>query len=938
MEPDAQPPESRYVVGIDLGTTNSAVTSVDTQREPWQTETFPIPQLVAPHQVEPRDTLPSLYYQAASGEFSDRALALPWNAGESPAAAVGVLAREQGALAPGRLVASAKSWLCHTGVDREAKLLPWQGAADVEPRSPVEVSAAYLEHIRQAWDRAHPDAPLAEQEVVLTLPASFDEVARELTVRAAAKAGLPRVVLIEEPQAAFYAWLDHHASDWRERVTPGETILVCDVGGGTTDLTLIRVRDAGQGAVQFHRVAVGDHLILGGDNLDLALARHVEQKLRLDAPLEPRQWSVLVRSCRAAKETLLSHDAPEQVTMHLPGAGSRVIGGGLQVEVQRDEARQVLVEGFFPLVELTDRPQTRQSGFQEFGLPYARDPAVTKYLAQFLSQHRTAGLEPEAAEAFDLPAVRPDKLLLAGGAFESAWLRDRVVESLRRWFANEDWSPAVLDCPRLDMAVARGAAYFGMVRRGQGVRIAAGLARTYYVGVEGQPPQVVCLVPASAEPGHEIEPVEQSFGLLVSEPVEFPLFVSSTRLTDRPGDLAPVDLEQLRPLPPIRTVLQTRRRAEQDEAQVYLHARLTEIGTLDLWCSETTGSRSWRLQFDVRSTTQTDIAPHEAVGEADGVVDETILVACRELIESTFGEGATEKPAKLVRRLAKAIGTDRREWPPTLLRRLWEMLHKAEAGRRRSPAHEARWLNLAGFTLRPGYGMALDDWRVAETRRLVQGKLFHPAAMVGVESWILWRRLSGGLSRGSQLSLADPLLKAVRGLHRQMVLGKGQGADVSFRTHESIEAWRQLGSLELIDLRAKIELGGMILDLLPKRKMEPVAAALAWTLGRVATRVPLYGPLNAVVPSEVVAKWVPKLMELAGDEPAAALAIMQMARKTDDRYRDLPESLRRQTIDWLRDQSAPEHYLELVEQGGRLDEEEQGRIFGETLPKGLRIA
>ncbi|MGH7136361.1 MAG: Hsp70 family protein, partial [Pirellulales bacterium] len=326
----------RFIVGIDLGTTNSAVAYVDTADDGWQVHTFAVPQLVAPGEVEARETLPSFHYEAARGEFSANALKLPWQT-EAPGFAVGVFARDHGTNMPGRQISSAKSWLCHPGVDRTAQLLPWHPAADVERLSPVEASARYLDHIRQAWSARFPNEPLELQDIVLTLPASFDEVARELTVRAAKLAGLPRVVLIEEPQAAFYAWIYHQGDRWAELVSPGQKILVCDIGGGTSDFTLIRVRHGEGGKIRFHRVAVGEHLLLGGDNLDLALAHHIERRLTGDGKLEPRQWAVLVRACRRAKEALLAADAPEKLVVNLPGSGARLIGGGLQVELTREE-------------------------------------------------------------------------------------------------------------------------------------------------------------------------------------------------------------------------------------------------------------------------------------------------------------------------------------------------------------------------------------------------------------------------------------------------------------------------------------------------------------------------------------------------------------------------------------------------------------------------
>ncbi len=949
-DPSAGPSPSRYVVGIDLGTTNSAMTYVDTSKKPWRVQTFAVPQVVAPAQVESRETLPSFHYQPAAGELASGALRLPFDTAEpdrgEPEMAVGVFARDHGMMVPGRLIASAKSWLCHPGVDRTADLLPWHGAPDVDRLSPVEASARYLAHFARAWDAKFRKHPLAEQEIVLTLPASFDEVARELTVKAAARAGLPRVVLIEEPQAAFYAWLDNHADNWEELVEPGQKILVCDIGGGTSDFTLIRVRRGEAGKVRFHRVAVGDHLILGGDNLDLALAHHLEPRLaggqstdETPAKLPPRQWAVLARSCRQVKETLLGDDAPGQFTVNLPGSGSRLIGGGLQTEVDREEVRDVLLDGFFPYVGLEEKPAGRQSGFQEFGLPYAPDPAITRSLAAFLTAHRHVAMEDDDVSADHDPA-RPDIVLFNGGLFASPVLRRRLLDVLQSWFREEDphWEPLVLDNERLDLAVAQGAAYYGMVRRGEGVRIAAGLARTYYIGVESDEPSAVCLVPAGAEPGQEIDLAGRKFDLLVSEPVEFPLYVSSTRLTDPPGALVAIDREKMTPLPPIRTVLRTRKKSESGHVSINLHARLTEIGTLDLWCAESDGRRSWRLQFDVRSAVRTDMAAHESAAESEGYLDETTWQACAAHLEQTFGPEGQDKPARLVKHLAKTIGSSRNNWPASLLRRIWEALMELEPGRRRSESHETRWLNVLGFALRPGYGLAVDDWRVAQTWNTVQGKLVHHGAGCRVEGWILWRRIGGGLSAGQQQAVAEPLLGPVRGLHRQLITGKRRGGDFTFSSHETAEIWRLLGSLELLSVATKIELGGILLDLLPKKKMESVRPAIVWALGRIGARVPSYGPLNTVVPAEAAAEWLKNLIDQYGDDPTARLAVMQLARRTEDRYRDIPEKLRTRVLDWFEMQKCPPHFIELVGRGGTLDAEEKGLVFGEALPKGLRTS
>jgi molecular chaperone DnaK (HSP70) len=927
---------SRYVVGIDLGTTNSAVGYVDAQDSAWRVRTLDIPQLVEPGLVEARETLPSFHYEAATGEFSSGALRLPWSR-EEPSVAVGVFARNQGALAPGRLIASAKSWLCHSGVDRTAALLPWHGADDVQKLSPVQASSHYLQHIREAWDHRFPREPLARQDVVLTLPASFDEVARELTIQAAARAGLPRVVLIEEPQAAFYAWLNKHADRWEKIVSPGQSILVCDIGGGTSDFTLIRVRRTAAGKVQFHRVAVGDHLLLGGDNLDLALAHHLEPRFSTMEKLTPRQWAVLVRTCRHVKEMLLSEGAPDTMTVTIPGAGSRLLGSGRQAEVTRDEARRELVEGFLPSCRLNVKPRGRQSGFQEFGLPFAPDPAITRHLAAFLTAHRSN--DAQRQDSTEDEKAKPDIVLFNGGFFASPLLRDRLLDVLASWFQEDSpgWTPQVLDNERLDLAVAHGAAYYGMVRRGQGVRIAAGLARTYYVGIEGDEPLAVCLAPAGIEPGQDVRLSERRFHLLIGQPIEFPLFYSSVRLTDAPGEVVAIDREQMTPLPPIRTVLRTRRKSERGAIDVELHARLLEIGVLDLWCSEVGGARSWRLQFDVRSATQTDVAAHQTAAETEGMLDESLWEECRRLLHDTFSDGNGD-PRTLVKRLIEASGMERDEWPTSLLRRIWEELISLEPGRRKSQAHEARWLNLLGYALRPGYGLAADDWRVAETWRLLQGKLYHPSPTCRNESWILWRRIGGGLNAGQQRAVADPLLASLRAMHKRLTTGRGRGGEFDVAPQDTPELWRLLGSLEWLDVNVKVELGGMIAEVLPRKKWQAARPALIWALGRVGARQPLYGPLNAVVPSQKATFWLDELTQLPNPDPIVHLAVMQIARKTGDRYRDLAESKRSEAAEWLEQEGASKHLIELVRSGGVLDREEQNRVFGEALPKGLRLA
>ncbi|TMA73770.1 MAG: Hsp70 family protein [Deltaproteobacteria bacterium] len=582
----------RFLIGIDLGTTNCVLACADTAAPDAPLEVVPVPQVVAPKQVDAREALPSFLYLASPEEQG--ALDLPWERGRD--FAVGAYARDRGAEVPARLVASAKSWLCHAGVDRTAAILPWGADADARCISPLDASATYLRHLRDGWDatRAHgdPSARLAAQEIYLTVPASFDASARELTVRAAGEAGLEHVVLLEEPQAACYAWIAGTGEAWRRQVRVGDVILVCDVGGGTTDLSLIAVTEE-DGALALRRVAVGDHILLGGDNMDLALAYVLRERLAArGTALDDWQLRGLVHACRGAKERLLGDAPPERVPLAVLGRSRRVVGGALKVELTRADAEEILVDGFLPRADADARPQrTRRVGLQEMGLPYAADARLTAHLAEFLGRHADA---------------RPTAMLFNGGVFNAAAMRTRVLEVVRQWLGAD---VRELTGAHLEQAVARGAAYHGLARRGRGLRIRGGTARAYYIGVEvampavpGVPPpmKAVCVVPRGMEEGTEADLPRQEFGLCVGEPAEFRMFGSSTR----EGDALGAELErangELEELAPLVTTLPWPAH-EGTVVPVRLHVHLTEIGTLELWCVARDGARRWKLEFGVRA-------------------------------------------------------------------------------------------------------------------------------------------------------------------------------------------------------------------------------------------------------------------------------------------------------------------------------------------------
>ncbi|MBX3155088.1 MAG: hsp70 family protein [Deltaproteobacteria bacterium] len=926
---------ARYLIGIDLGTTNSAVAYVDTEAADPRVRVFEVPQLVAPGEAAPRRQLPSFVYLAGEVDLAPHETALPWRPvakqDRDPQAAtstalrpvVGELARTQGARMASRMIASAKSWLCHPGVDRHAAILPW-GEGDGPRLSPVAAQALILGHIREAWEFEHPDAPFAEQEVLVTVPASFDEAARELTLQAAAKAGYPPVVLLEEPQAAFYAWIDQARG--QRNLSAGERVLVFDVGGGTTDFTLIEVDPGGDG---FTRTAVGDHLLLGGDNLDLTLAKIVEQRLvaRTSKKLDALQWHALVHACRLAKETLLGDDPPDAAPIVVTSRGAKLIGGTLRDEVTRSELAAVLFDGFFPLVA-ADAPLARgRGGLQEFGLPYAADPAVTRHLATFLARHG---------------ATRVDAILFNGGAMTPASLRGRVIEQIGRW---QGTPPRELPATMPEMAVAQGAAYYGLVRRGLATRIKGGTPRAFYIGVETTAKErlAVCLAPSGLDDGARVQ-LDRDFRLVINRPVSFRLYSSSSR-GDQPGALVPVgdgrpetveDGSDLLELPPIVTALRARGRG--GEISVRLEVHITELGALEISCVDHTLARdhsaappeTWKLAFDMRSggaapaaEETADAAPHPRTDEA------------KAKIQAAFREPAAgQSLATLVKDLETLLEARRDDWSMMTARALFDALVEVAAERKKTPDHEQRWLNLAGFLLRPGTGAPLDTWRARVMWGVFNENLAHPRSEPGkLAWWIVWRRIAGGLVKGQQEQIYDRLGQLLLPSNKQ----QKKLAEYKPSKQELAEMWRVVASLERVPVAQKLRLGDEVMRRMESRKGREDSVHL-WALSRVGARVPLYGPLNAVVPASKVADWLRSL--LAWDWPESdkvAFPLAQLGRRTGDRARDLDDATRGKLAAYVRALPGGDRAAVLVEQVVALEAREERVALGDTLPAGLRL-
>ena len=924
---------SRYLVGIDLGTTHTVVAYADSESAGWPLQVFPVAQLVAPAAVATRPLLPSARYHPATGEIADRDRVLPWQAGPGddpvPDAIVGALALDLGARVPGRLVTSAKSWLSHPGVDRTAPILPWGAPADVPRVSPLDASASYLRHVRHAWNERFPGDPLEDQDIVLTVPASFDEIARRLTVEAAGRGGLPRVRLLEEPQAACYDWLARHADELDDALAGVRTLLVCDVGGGTTDLTLIRV-DRGGGHPSLVRIGVGDHLMLGGDNMDIALAHLVEQRLLgAGERLGAAQLSQLVQQCRGAKERLLAPGAPESASVTILGAGAQLIGQSRSTELARDEVDQLVVDGFFPEAGLDERPLRRRGGIVEFGLPYAADAAVTRHLAAFLSSHAQAlGAAAEAGPSACCGPV-PEAVLLNGGVFRGKTLSRRLLRVL------ENWRGAALrqlrnDDP--DLAVARGAVAYALARRGRGARIGGGSARSVLLPVEerlGKVTRAVCMVPRGADEGRELRLDGRVFSLRLGQPVCVNLVTTAADLDCAVGQLVDLDPDQVRRLPPLVTVLGAAPDAAgvAREVPVQLAATLTDIGTLEIECVATEGTPGgprdrWRMEFQLRGA-----------GAGQAVAPPPLpasFARAAERIERVFGArdaGVEPQESKrLSRDLEKLLGS-RSTWDTPLLRELFGVLWTGARRRRRSADHERLWLNLAGFCLRPGYGYPLDDWRVRQLWSLYdQGTQYRDDARNRAEWWTTWRRVAGGLDAAQQLRILQDV--------ESQLARAGQRAKAD-KTADHDHLVRLAATLERLPAADKTRIGRRLLGTGRRPGDSPQRW---WALGRLGARVPFHGTAHDVVPRDVAEGWLEQVLALDWQAVApAAFAAAQLARLSGDRERDLDPALRQRVVERLRREKAPAKWAAMVEDLVELDSADESLVFGESLPPGLRF-
>jgi len=933
-----------FLIGIDLGTTNTVVAYADTSKplSPENCKIFEVEQLVAPGEVAKRPQLPSFRYHPTEGELNESDLVLPWREkleNDLPLVVIGEWARELGSKVDGRQVVSAKSWLSHSQVDRSADILPWGSADGVSKVSPILASASYLFHIRQAWNQAHSNALIEHQEVVITIPASFDESARAFTVEAAKLSGLNNILLLEEPQAVCYDWYARQGGYAQAQLAKIKLLMVCDVGGGTTDLSLIKIDKSEDETLSLTRVGVGNHLMLGGDNVDLALAHTVERLINGEHPnkkLSTANLSQLIQQTRKAKEKLLSNNAPDSVKVTLLGSGAKLIGGAKSYQLQQQKVRDIALDGFFPLINIDEQPIKRRSAVVEFGLPYAPDPAVSKYLAQFINQHQTVCRE--ALNITDLERIAtPDALLLNGGVFNSPTLNTRAQAVLSQWQGSDI---KLLENNTPDLAVAQGAVAYAKARRGAQLKIGGGSARTFFLVLDKNETcrQAICIMPKGTEEDQEFLLKERNFSLRLGQPVQFNLLSTAGDDHYQAGEVISVDNQAITDqhfvsLPPLILALNSdtlidsnlESSIKDQEIEVSLATTLTEVGTLQLDCVSKEKQR-WHVEFQIRKNNATSISDIEQLPPA---FPEII-----KLLGTVFSNNKKEAAPKAIKTLRidieKRLGK-RENWEVPLLRALFDQFLKGKKNRKHSQAHERIWFNLAGYSLRPGFGYPADDWRIEQVWKFhQQGLQFDKETQGWIGWWTFWRRAAGGLNAQQQIALYKDIAKFI---NPSALTSRKLQAEAKQKSYEDMV--KLAAALEHLPIDDKTQISQWLL----KRLEKPAETKTSWwALGRIASRIPFHGSAHNVIPKEEIHSWLPHLLRADWKkEQHIAFTTVLMSRMSGDRSRDIDENWRNKIVNKLNTVKAPASWVEMLETVKELDENETKRIFGEGLPPGLKL-
>lgn len=927
---------ARYFIGIDLGTSNCALAYIDSKDPEARTQVFRIPQYESLDSVQTHNTLPSFIYYLSD---SDNA-ALEDDSTEtwSRQTVVGRFAQKCAATAPERTISSAKSWLCHAGIDRESKCLPWksQAISDAQKLSTVEASAAYLDYLRYAWDQTigaeDKQSRFGRQDVVITVPASFDTVAQGLTLDAAKLANYPKSTrLIEEPQAAFYAWLEQHPKpeQWLEILPELEqqpqVILVCDIGGGTSDFSLFEIAQMrGQALPNVRRIAVSNHILLGGDNIDLALAHLAEAQSSQSAPLPASSWSQLTAQCKELKERVLSTSgAPDETfTIALTLSSGNLFAGAQSISLRRQEITHTILEGFFPHCEADTKPDETSAGLREIGLPYAQDSAITHHLADFLRQRKV------------------DAILFNGGSLAAPLLQDRLSAQVAHW--QNGRAPKVLANQEYELAVARGAAWYpASLQREHSASIEAGSGHSFYIEVEyvakkrkkkgsATEKRLVCVLPQGAPIEALTRITALDLALKINTPVQFQAYTSTCRETDASGDLVAYNAHDFHKLPSMHTMAQlplSEPQPDDGSVPIQLEAHLNNLGILRMSCVSVRRiqgqNRSWNLSFNLRQSAAENRAPSAEANSPELGISSEDLQSAQALIQSVYSDGSAVPATSMLKQLESLSHAKRRDWNLALNRELWQPLSEAIMRRSLSPEHELAWLNAAGFCLRPGYGHPLDPYYLRTLWLIQELDLAHPNNKASREQYfLLWRRVAGGLTAEQQDTLyAQWIEKTLQD------------------TKQSYEPARMLGAFEYLEPAKRLKLAQHFTASILARKDGYCDHAI-WALGRLLNRIPLYGGEHAILDAEEVERAFAALEPLDWSQKNLRnlpQLFLQAARIVNNRDYDVSAALREQIITKASAAGYDPQRLIPLKEFTVIDSKDIQQLFGESLPTGLLV-
>lgn len=906
--------DSRFIIGIDLGTTQCALSYVDLEDKSLKVRNLDVTQLVSGGQIEDQPTLPSVIYLCEESRELNRP---EWMGSESMI--IGAFARELGFEIPGRFVHSSKSWLCHPRAERQAPILPWQSEIGEQKISPVDAAAEYLRYLSRLWDanigKKDESFVFSRQKIIVTVPASFDPSARNLTLEAIDRAGIKAVSLIEEPQAAFYDYLQRNPKTMVSELKGVDTVLVIDIGGGTTDFSLIRIDWARERDYpEFSRLAVGPHLLIGGDNLDLALARKVEAEFKhRGRKLAGKQWLSLLSQSHIAKEQVLSGDISGAVHFNLAGSGSKVLAGAAKIALDSEEIKQILVDGFFPLVEASARPDEDNGlGLSEAGLPFTRDAAVTRHLATFLREND----------------VNPDAILFNGGTMKADCLRQRLFDVLSLWRGRD---PVILENPHPTLAVAAGAAYYGLVTLGLGQRIQSGNPVSIYLGIgtakssnasRHVPEQLLCILPKGSEPEKDYHMADKTFGIDMSRDSAFYLFYTpSPPKAEEPGRLIKFNAKRYLPLPPCTL----KARTGKGEKQVEIRVKLRETGYLQIFCEEIAGSFSQELRFDLGESEKNSKVAAEAPAKRRVPLTSSQLKKIEQLLNQTFA-GKIEFNC-VFKELEEIIGSPRTNWDAEMLRQLFDVFIVREKDFRASQNTLVLWFRLLGFCLRPGFGVQGDVARVDAIWKMIDDEFSYTSTEFWADWWVMWKRIVPGLSLERQEALKARL---------EPVLFQTKRRDKKEREvsqHERNQLWRLLGHLERISVSEKERIGWWIAKAPPSYGNDSVALA---ALARMGARELAYAPDTAMVSQAVANAWAEYLLKKAiPGNSYLDTALREIGRKTGDRLVQIDDLLRKNILDVFKKKLRKKAFIQPLLKAARLDDKELAEFTGETLPSGF---